>query len=351
MLDDKGTDPAYRVLHAIVGHKLPVYFANAVNSVLSMAVDDDVLVVDNASDLPALTQELQSTAAREPRVHLLLRESNDTTRNRKVGGLYDAYNQVMEHALRGGYDYLHIMQHDMQLLWWDETVPQRASEIFAEYPECVNIPTQALPRHAGLSDGLEYVKPKLLLLQNYGLTDTGLYDLAKWRARDIRFCDSEGAHALKYWREGLRVFCHPLPTVAPIPWPAVVRAGKVIGREVQPREKYLLRPLTGAEINQVKESTETIWLESVCVPWGWTCLTPYWVTDLRAINSVNYWVFRYRDIRRRGLGASWPRWERRGLPAGASVRGVQRLPRFGRPQLVIQSAWQAARQAIGRSGR
>jgi hypothetical protein len=348
MLDDKGAGPARRVLHAIVGHKLPAYFANAVNSVLSMAANDDVLVVDNASNLPELIQELRSTAAREPRVSLLLRESNDTTRNKKVGGLYDAYNEVMDHALRHGYDYLHIMQHDMQLLWWDESVPRLASEIFAGYPECVNIQTQALPRHVDLSHSLEYVKPKLALLQDYGLTDTGLYDLAKWRARDMRFGDSEVAHAVRYRGEGLRVLCHPLPTVAPIPWPAVVRSGKVIGREVQPREKFLLRPLTDAEIDQVKESTETIWLEGLCVPWGWTCLTPYWVTDLR---TINYWVYRYRDIRSRGFRAAWPRWEHRGLPAGATEHGVQRLPRFGRLQLIIQPTWYAARQAIGRSRR
>jgi hypothetical protein len=332
-----------------VGHKLPVYFANAVNSVLSMAPPDDVLVVDNASNMPELTKELLSIAAREPRVSVLLREDNDTTLNKKVGGLYDAYNEIMEHALREGYDYVHIMQHDMQLLWWDETVPQLASEIFAEYPECVNVQTQALPHHFIYSDGLEHVKPKLVLMLHYGLTDTGLYDLAKWRARGLRFGHSEGAHGLKYRREGLRAFCHPLPTVAPVPWPAVVRAGKVIGREVRPREEFLLRPLTDGEINQVKESTETVWLESVCVPWGWTCLTPYWVTDLRGSNSIGYWVYRYRDIRSRGLGAAWPRWERRGLPGGASVLGVQRVPGFGRLRLAIQAARPAIRLAFGRS--
>ena len=349
MLDDKGSDPAFRVLHAIVGHKLPGYFFNAVNSVLSMAPTDDVLVVDNASNLPALTQELQSIAAREPRVRLLLREDNDTTFNKKVGGLYDAYNAVMEQALHQGYDYVHIMQHDMQLLWWDAAIPQLASEIFAEYPECVNVQTQALPRHFTLGEGLEHVKPKLVLMPYYGLTDTGLYDLAKWRARDLRFGHSEEAHALKYHREGLRAFCHPLPTVAPVPWPAVVRAGEVIGREVRPREEFLLRPLTDGEINQVKESTETIWLEDVCVPWGWTCLTPYWVTDLRGTNAISYWVYRYRDIRSRGLRAAWPRWERRGLPDGASVLGVQRAPGFGRLRLVIQPTGYVIRQAIGRS--
>jgi hypothetical protein len=347
MGDHAGNDAAPRVLHAIVGHKLPVYFANAINSVLRMAPDDDILVVDNASNLPALIRELQSIAAREPRVRLLLRETNDITRNSKVGGLYDAYNEVMDYALGHGYGYLHIMQHDMQLLWWDETVPRLAREIFAEYPECVNIPTQALPRHVTLShDGLEYVKPKLVLLRRYGVTDTGLYDLAKWHELDMRFGYSETAHGQKYRNEGLRVFCHPLPTVAPVPWPAVIRSGQVKGREVQPRQQFLLRPLTDGEISQVKESTEAVWLEDICTPWGWTCLTPYWVTDLQ---TIRYWVHLYRDIRSRGIRAAWPRWERRGLPAGASLRGVQRQPRFGRWTLVIQPAWHAARQAIQRS--
>ncbi len=345
MPDHGEAGPSQHVLHVIVGHKLPVYFANAINSVLRMTRDDDILVVDNASNLPALTRELQLTAAREPRVRLLLRETNDTTRNSKVGGLYDAYNEVMDHALRHGYGYVHIMQHDMQLLWWDETVLRLAREIFAEYPECVNIPTQALPRHVTLSGALEYVKPKLILLRSYGVTDTGLYDLAKWRARGMRFGGSESAHGRKYRDEGLRVFGHPLPTVAPVPWPAVVRAGRVIGQEVQPRQQFLLRPLTGSEISQVKESTEPVWLEDICIPWGWTCPTPYWVTDLR---TNSYWVYRYRDIRSRGIRAAWPRWERRGLPAGTSLRGVQRQPRFGRWQLVIQPAWHTARQAIRR---
>jgi hypothetical protein len=346
VLDDKGSGPDHRVLHAIVGHKLPVYYVNAVDSVLTMAPNDDVIVVDNASNLPALTEELRSTAAREPRVRLLLRDANDTTRNKKVGGLYDAYNEVMEYALRERYGYLHIMQHDMQLLWWDETVLRIARDIFAEYPECVNVQTQALPRLMNLSGNLEFVKPKLVVLKYYGLTDTGLYDLAKWRARDMRFGGSEAAHAIKYRREGLRAFCHPLPSVAPVPWPAVVRGGKVIGREVQRREQFLLRPLTDDEISQVKEAREAIWLESVCIPWGWTCLTPYWVTDLR---TIQYWVYRYRETRSYGLRAAWPRWECRGLPAGASVRGVQRLPRFGRLPLVIQPAWQVIRQAVCQS--
>src|SRR3984957_19941611 len=183
---------ASRVLHAIVGHKLPIYFLNAVNSVRLMAENDDIIVVDNASGLPGLIGELQSIAEREPRVSPLPPDTNDISRNSKVGGLYDAYNEVVDYALDRGYDYLHIIQHDMQMVWWDGTVMARARDIFAEYPECVNIATLAPPRHRGLADALEYVKPKLMVAKGYGLTDTGLYDLAKWRARGMRFGESEG---------------------------------------------------------------------------------------------------------------------------------------------------------------
>lgn len=331
----------YRVLHAIVGHKFPGYFNNAVNSVLLMAEGDDVLVVDNASNLPALTDGLRSTAEQEPRVRLLLRDTNDISRNGKVGGLYDAYNEVVSRALGEGYDYLHIMQHDMQLLWWDESVMQCAREIYAEHPECVNISMFAQPHYSSLGGNLEYVKPKLARLQDYGLTDTGLYHLERWRERDMCFLDSETAHAKKYLDQGLRVLLHPTPAVGLIPWPAVVRGGREVGREVQRRQPFLLRPLSPRQVGQVKEAAERAELESIGIPWGWTCLTPYWATDLR---KIDYWVYLYRDTRRRGLLAARPRWERRGLTAGTSLRGVRRRPRLGLWPAVVQPVWYAVRR-------
>lgn len=316
-----------RVLHAIVGHKLPVYFSNSVRSVLLMAPGDDILIVDNASGSPALSRELELIIAHESRAKLIVRESNDISRNAKVGGLYDAYNEIMSYALDGGYDYLHIMQHDGQIVWWDSSIIQTAQEIFENNLECVNIITQALPRHMTLTDELEYVKPKLVKLRHYGLTDTGIYCLARWRAADMRFGDSEVAHAREYFEQGLRVFCHPLPTVAHVPWPAVVRGGRTKGREVQLRHQFLIRPLNTNEIARVKESVDPVWLEDVCIPWGWKCLMPFWVTDQRSMDNW-YLMYRYREMRISGLRAALPRWDRRGLDPGAPILMAQRRPRF-----------------------
>ena len=336
----------YRLLHVIVGHKFPNYFENAVKSVLRMTQDDDILVIDNASGEPEIIQRLQAIANGESRIQLKLRTTNDISRNSKVGGLYDAYNEAMVYALDHGYNYVHIMQHDMQMLWWDEVVMRRAREIFAEYPECVNIQMLIHYRLIQLSDNLDYLKPKLMFYTRYGLTDTGLYDMAKWRAQDMRFSDSEQAHAREYLQKGLRAFCHPLPTVAPIPWPAVVRSGKIVGQEIELRQEFLLRPLSSSEIARVKESVGPVWLEDVCIPWGWTCLTPYWVSDLR---SINYLVCLYRSIRVHGLHAAWPKWERRGLSAGPSLRSVQRQPRFGMLSVITVPIWHLLRQPVGNS--
>ena len=81
------------------------------------------------------------------------------------------------------------------------------------------------------------------------------------------------------------------------------------------QKPYLLKPLSPQEVALVKQQDHT-WLEDVCIPWGWMCLTPMWVTGL---DSIDYWVLRYRDARRHGLAHFLPRIELRGLDKGKSL--------------------------------
>ena len=99
----------------------------------------------------------------------------------------------------------------MQMLWWDQAVTSCAVDIFAEYPECVRIQTLINYRLLRLSDDLECLKPGLMFYTKYGLTDTGLYDMSKWRAHGMRFGDREQAHAREYLQQGFRVFWDFLP--------------------------------------------------------------------------------------------------------------------------------------------
>lgn len=330
-----------KVLHAVVGHKLPTYFLNAVRSVRALAPGDDLVVVDNASGLPSLTDALEREREAHPQIHVIRRDRNDLSHNTKVGGLYDAYRELVDYALYGGYDLLHLLQGDMQMLWWGPRAVDRALEIYESFPECVNIHTSAIPQDRRLDDdAVEVVDGALLELVNYGLSDTGLYHLGRWRERGVHFHESEGAHARHYHAQGLRVLCHPWPPVAPVPWPAVVRNGRVRGREVIPDHPLLLRPLGAHEIACIQAETRPRWLEDVCMPWGWACLTPM---ASSAMESIEYWVYRYRDFRARGWPAR-PRWERRGIDPQRSIWRTQRRPRLW--QVALLPPWHELKRLI-----
>ena len=325
-----------RVLHVVVGHGLRSYFVNAVTSLCAVAPDDDVLVVDNASPDPVLVAELAHLATGSERVRLLRRTANDLDRNGKVGSLYDAYREAFDLALDERYDYVHLVQGDMQVLWWDDVVVARAEAIFEAWPRCVNVATCLLSVNRAQSDALERVSgARELRLRHYGLTDTGLFHLGRWRAEQMSFATSETEHAARYLEAGFSVVCHPWPTDAQIPWPAVVRRGRQIGREVVPVEPYLLRPLGADDIEEMTGRSWT-WLEDVCVPWGWTCLTPMWTADL---GTADYWAARLHDARTRGVRASWPRWERRGIDASRRwVARPQHRPSLVRLGAVVPTA-------------
>lgn len=314
--------PAYssKVLHVIVGHGLPTYFVNAVRSVRGSAPHDRLLIIDNASRDKALREKLSGIADHDDNIDIILRSANDVRQNRKVGSLYSAYEIAFGRAIAQGYDLLHLIQGDFQVLWWDDDVVNKANEIFAAHTSCVNILTQFLPRTKALTDELQISDADgLIKLRNYGITDTGLYHLRRWRARSMRFGNFEQNHAKQYLSEGLEVLYHPWPTDAAIPWPAVVRNGVQKGREVTTTRPYLLKPLTAQRKRDVQAAPGPVWLEDVCIPWGWACLTPMWTTD---VNSIDYWVGRYRDARRNGVFAALPRLELAGVDR-ADLRRVK----------------------------
>jgi hypothetical protein len=304
-----------KVLHVVVGHGLATYFLNAVRSVRAMSPGDHVLVIDNASPDPALRAELKRIADADELIDVIFRPENDTRQNGKVGSLYAAYEIAFGHAIAKGFDLLHLIQGDFQVLWWDTDLVVRSMEIFDLHPRCVNIQMQIFSRDMQLTDDVDASDANgLARLRKYGLTDAGLYHLGRWQAGDMYFGPSERDHARRYLDDGLEVLCHPWPTDAPIPWPAVVRGGAQRGREVVTGKPFLIRPLSGEQIARIKTGPGGAWREDLCIPWGWACATPMWATDL---DSIDYWVMRYRDARKNGIRHLFPRLELRGVDPGA----------------------------------
>jgi hypothetical protein len=335
------------VLHVVVGHGLPSYFLNAVRSVRATAPGDQILVIDNASPGAELRRELSRLADEDEQVSLVLREANDVRQNRKVGSLYAAYEIAFEQAVGRGFDFLHLVQGDFQTLWWDAEMVERAAEIFESHPRCVNIHTQMLSRDKILAEELAGGDDGLMRLRRYGLTDTGIYHLGRWRANAMRFGLREQGHGPRYLAAGLEVICHPWPCDAPIPWPAVMRSGVRRGKEVAARKPYLIKPVSAQDVALLKAGARGPWLEELCIPWGWACATPMWVTGL---DSMDYWMLRYRDARANGLRHLFPRLDLRGVDDG-DRHGPLRLYPY-RPSLfrlfVAAPVSELARRSAGR---
>lgn len=303
------------MLHVVVGHGLPRYFMNAIRSVRTVAPDDPVLIIDNASPDARFRIALEKMATDDPLVEVILRPVNELV-NRKVGGLYEAYALAFEHAVTRGFDLLHLIQGDFQTMWWDGELVERTRELFAVHPDCVNIQMQFLSRDRALTDDLAETGGGLTRLKHYGLTDTGLYHLGRWMSLGMRFGPAEQGHARRYLDQGLQVLCHPWPTDVPIPWPPVIRNGRQRGREVATDKPFLLKPLPPTALAALKDAKARPWLEEVCVPWGWACATPMWVSGL---DGIDYWVLRYRDAKANGPSRLLPR---------PDLRGVDRRDRF-----------------------
>ncbi len=326
--DEVNGRAAARLLHVIVGHKLRHHFLNAIDSVLQLAPRDDLLVIDNASDDPLLTRSLDELAD-SSRVTVWHRLTNNVDLNGKVGELYVAYTEAFTYAIASGYDYIHLIQGDMQLVWWEPAILEEAQAIYARQPRCVNVVTLAMSSDSLLGDDWQVPEPgEDATLRKYGMTDTGLYHLDRWRGAAIPFGPSEQVHGGRALDRGMVVVLHPWPSMVPVPWPPVVRNGLQQGRDpVRPRPLFC-RPLSPFEAAAVRGRSSRAPLEQVCIPWGWWCLSPMWVSD---VADPYYWVLRYKGARHQGLRAFLPRPDRRGVE-GEGWRALLRHPH--RPSLV-----------------
>jgi len=345
-----------RVLHVIVGHKLRNHLLNAVDSVVALAKEDDLLVIDNASRDERLDRALKEIASRNSQVQVWHRSTNDVSQNPKVGGLYGAYEEAFWYADSQLYDYVHLLQGDMQLVWWRREIVKEADRLFKLHPSCVNIVTLALSRDKSLGDELRFdERTGSVLLTKYGMTDTGLYHMRRWRSSDLEFGPSEQAHARRALDRGIVAVLHPWPCVVPVPWPPAIRHGKQRGADPERRKPFFCRPLDEPEIAGVRSSSTPEPLETVCVPWGWWCLTPMWVSDLA---DPGYWILRYKGAKQNGLAAGVPRIDRRGIPGAGWLALVANPHRpsfvalFIRPANalvhVILQRWAASARTLAR---
>lgn len=298
------------ILHVIVGHGLPELFTNTLRSFRAVCPKGRLLVIDNASPQASLRQALEAWGGADPLTEVVLRERNELS-NAKVGALYQAYRLAFATASEQGFRYVHLLQGDMQLMWWDDDARAKIAELYRRHPRCVNVHTRAFSTDRTLMGDLAVDEASGdAVIPAYGMTDTGMVHLERWARFGMEFSASEEETAADALARGLEVVVSPWPTEIPVPWPAVVRRGRQVGREVHTKMPYLCRPLEADQVDAIKTATYPVSWENICVPWGWACLAPMSETDVSKWYYLNY---RRHDLTANGWRRGRPRLVTEGL--------------------------------------
>lgn len=267
-----------RILQIIVCCKLPIYTENLVQSVIKQT-NNDVLIIDNASGTYEM-KKLLGRLERNHRIRIIRRKNNDDT-NFKVGSLYDAYNEALEYGIRKNYDWVHLMQHDFQIIQWPTNEVNKLLKAF-DSDLFLNFVTMSL---AGEREQTFDKKIGAFPVPGYGATDQGFYRVQTVKKINFRFRNSEHLNSKNYLNLGYQSYFFPIMLGGAIPWPAVIRFGRKVGNELCKRYESLdIRESQIIKINPKYKNDEKEWANysgnKFILPSNWVALFPYEYTDL-----------------------------------------------------------------------
>lgn len=235
-----------------------------------------------------------------------------------------------------GYDYLQFVRDDMQFVWHDPEILARGDEIFERQLDAAQVILRffkkivvTMPEQVEWVEGGDYFR-----IRDYGITDTGIARVSLLR------------------KHGYRVYALHAPVLDQVPWPAVQTRKNLLGTlRPAPRDHYLA-PLDEAAVALPRglPAGTLAYHEDYCLPWGWSCLSPYWFTR----PSTEYLAWLYRSFQHgRPLVTQWvsARDPAFSVPTARwlAARGVRSVGRLAlRPVRRRQARWQQRRSSRGR---
>ena len=281
------------LLHVIVGAGIPNYFHNCIDSVL------------RHSRLPILAIYNSLSQEDSDRFHTLKQQigssqvsfiENSEKLGSKTGSLYLAYNQALDYAERNGFDFVNLIQSDMQVFFWDDGFVGTATEIFATRPQKTgqfvsNIFTQ-LPQRGKRFDYFSIWSPIPIpgYLSCPGESDVGIFKIQDFRKRRGEFTATEKENSQLVANAGGHVVLHPKPFLAPIPFPFTVRNGKVSGmsNRFDQRQPPLLEVFGHVpDFDLSSENFRPIFMEDIIRPRYGRTLTPYWPSSTEGTHWIS----------------------------------------------------------------
>jgi hypothetical protein len=261
-----------------------------------------ILIMDDGSDRGDQQELLSSLEAHG----LTVWRANTDGERGAHGGLYNNMNNAIRYANHMCFNYIHLLQDDMQFVCDPD---ESFAEAFRLFHSSENI-LQVCVVFQKLIDGSRnticdelgcYINPES------GIFDTGIVDVARFVEAGLTFGPTEGEAGRRAKLKGFKTAFVPAPSLAWIPWVPYFREGKGnrpdsdskrIGKHACARCHLKLAPLSTESLTSLRRQSlnRAPFHEDYVHPNNWTCPYPY--------------VFR----------RSWRRWVKRFVKAALQGR-------------------------------
>lgn len=274
-----------KCLHVVVGAGIPEYMINAVESILDNTTDDILGLYNSTGEMDVLSEEWVTKITASGRAQIRHRKN---VVGGKTGSLYAANNEAIAFAI-GKYQLISFTQSDMQLMWWSENILRLSEDLLINSNRtqrrsllCLysQIPVRGKRRDFY---GLWNSEMQSSSLGVPGIVDVAMFSVEGIVASGFYFHGTEKDMMTYSAKAGWRTLLHPIPFLAPIPFPASVRRG------VRHERRYptilegtkLLRVSEAFDLTRVSGSgsLHPIFMEDCVFPNGWNALTPFWPSD------------------------------------------------------------------------
>jgi hypothetical protein len=299
-----------KVLHLVVGFGIYEYFVNSINSVIKYDENSDILIIITGNPKFFAWQnkycnflfdyEYDEISKVENFINKLKIKNKVffkkiySRKSGKTGSLYDAYNYALKLCKDSNYDYLNIIQNDMQLLFWNNNLIQLIDELFKKNKNTLQIITGFRFKGVGQNIYKQLSNKKKIYLKtlkkrknifysdSYGIADWGIINLNRAYKSKLFFEKNETYMSSEYRKRGFVNLYIPTPFVGVLPWPAAARKGKVVGiPHTLTNDNLLLKSVTKNLYNNLVNYNNELWQEDWLKPFGWYALNPCCYTDFK----------------------------------------------------------------------
>jgi len=271
-----------KLLNCIISYNRYCYLKNTIESLIEYFRFGDTLIVDDGSDDQHVVDYLSELESRA--VHVI-RHQPWASQPYHVFGHNDLYENMdvgVTFAIDHGYDYIHFVQDDVQFMWHDQELLTRVEYIFQTLPDAAQVSNLF---YQAIFAGIEARRPEPVPHANcyhsrpHGMSAMGIVPVNLLKKHNFRFGNGDENTNSGWWRrQGYRAYALHAPIVALVPWPSVFYRGRLVAEGCRPVNKYYLKPLESHEIKRLlsRPLEEIPYTEDYCLPWGWSCPTPYW---------------------------------------------------------------------------